>query len=128
MMIVAEVMTALIVMKGEAGNGHWHIPAHSGEKFSLKTQENIWNGLIRPHLEYVSEILDEPRIGDSREWREAETVMNKMGGKLLRCSPRTSTEAVRGDLGWETMSGRRMSRRVGQGGTNEERPLVPKNI
>ena len=38
--------------------------------------------------------------------------MNKMGGKLLRCSPRTSTEAVRGDLGWETMSGRRMSRRI----------------
>ena len=48
----------------------------------------------------ASEILDETRIGDSREWREAETAST------------TSIEAVRGDFGWETMSGRRMSRRI----------------
>ena len=52
---------------------------------------------------------DEPRSGI---WPEAESIQNRMGRKILRCGGSVTTEAFRGDLGWETMRGRRTARRL----------------
>jgi hypothetical protein len=77
--------------------------------FSVKALSNIWKTLIRPHLEYGAEVLDEPGSG---KWQEAERIQNKMGRKILRCGATTTTEAIRGDLGWISLRGRRWSRRI----------------
>ena len=76
---------------------------------STKALGNVWNGLIRPHLEYGAEVIDEPRSGI---WPEAESIQSRMGRKILRCGGSVTTEALRGDLGWETMRGRRIARRL----------------
>jgi len=77
--------------------------------FSAKALNNIWKGLIRPHLEYGAEVMDTSPRGS---WTEAERIMTKMGRKILRCGPTTTNEAVRGELGWKRMLERRIVKRL----------------
>ena len=44
--------------------------------FSAKALNNIWKGLIQPHLEYGAEVMDTSPRGS---WTEAEKIMTKMG-------------------------------------------------
>ena len=71
------------------------------EGISLEAAESLWTTLIRPILEYGAEIW-----GDCT-WREAEQLQREVGRKLLGMGSKACDEAVRGDLGWWTLKGRR---------------------
>lgn len=70
-------------------------------RLSVKAGVNLWHSLIRPSLEYGSQIWGLGR------WEEAEVIQREMGRKILRCNRQSSSVAVRGELGWWTISGRR---------------------
>ena len=61
----------------------------------------LWNGLVRPLLEYGAEIWG------SRTWVEADRLQKKMGKFFLGVRPTTPDEMVLGDLGWKELRNRR---------------------
>ena len=61
----------------------------------------LWNGLVRPLLEYGAEIWG------SRNWVEADRLQKKMGNFFLGVRPNTPDEMVLGDLGWKELRNRR---------------------
>jgi hypothetical protein len=63
--------------------------------------ENLWRTIVRPTLEYGCEIWG------GGKWLEAERVQSEAGRKLLGVGGKTTGEAVRGELGWWSMRGRR---------------------
>ncbi|MFN9115920.1 MAG: RNA-directed DNA polymerase [Bacteroidota bacterium] len=73
----------------------------SSGNLSIRAATMVWKCLIRSHLEYCAEVHGEC------VWREAEQIQYDMGRRILRCSRGISGVAVRGELGWWTMRGRR---------------------
>jgi hypothetical protein len=86
----------------------WSMALRSG-CLSVKSGIRIWQGLVRPVLEYGAEVWESE--GDCK-WQEAERVQLMMGKRILRCRSSTTDEVVRGELGWGTMRGRRMMLRI----------------
>src|SRR6185437_15630711 len=71
------------------------------EGVTLESGENLWRTLVRPILEYACEVWA------SGKWPEAERIQLEAGRKLLGVRAMTTGEAVRGELGWWTLRGRR---------------------
>ena len=76
------------------------------EGLSLKAGENVWEVIVRPTLEYGSEIWGSIRF------EAAERIQADAGRKLLAVSGKTASAAVRGDFGWWTMRARRDLKRL----------------
>ena len=68
---------------------------------SVKAGINLYQALIRSVLEYGCEIW-----GDE-EWEQGERIQREMGRRILRCSGKTTNEAVLGELGWWKLRTRR---------------------
>jgi hypothetical protein len=60
----------------------------------------LWETLVRPVLEYGSEV-------DSGRWEEAEVLQRKAGRRCLGVGNNVANEVVMGDLGWWSMRARR---------------------
>ena len=71
---------------------------------STKAAINAWKALIRPVLEYAAEVVDH---GANGEWEEAERIQLSMAKRILGAQAKTTDAAVRGELGWWTLKGRR---------------------
>ena len=71
------------------------------EGLSVKTGEKLWESMIRPVLEYATEVWG------GGDWKEAEQIQNKVGRILLGLSKYTSGEVARGELGWLSLKARR---------------------
>jgi hypothetical protein len=89
-------------------NAAWGIGLQTGA-LSVTGGIRIWEGIVRPILEYGSEIW--PAAHTDR-WKEAEAIQKKMGKRILRVGPKTSDAVVYGELGWWTLRGRRMLLRL----------------
>ena len=74
-----------------------------GGYLSVKGAINVWEALVRSHLEYAGVVWKETW----RDKREFEQIQADMAKRILRCSPFTTREAMYGDLGWWTLEGRR---------------------
>ena len=61
---------------------------------SVKAGINLYQALVRSVLEYGCEIW-----GDE-EWEQGERIQREMRRRILRCSGKTTNEAVLGELGW----------------------------
>ena len=59
--------------------------------------------VVRPILEYVSEVWE----GNKAQAAALESVMIGGAKRILRCSSRTCNEAARGDMGLDSLQGRR---------------------
>ena len=70
------------------------------EGLTLDSGENLWRTLVRPILEYGCEIWE------GGKWPEAEHPA-RSGRRLLGVGGKTTGEAVRGELGWWSLQGRR---------------------
>ena len=57
--------------------------------------------VIRPSMEYGSEIWE----GNKTNMNALESVILRGAKKILGCSSKTCNEAVRGDMGLETLKG-----------------------
>jgi hypothetical protein len=78
----------------------WGLGCRFG-RVKTSTGVHLWQGLIRPTLEYAAEVWHRGK------WEEAEQVQRSMGKRILGCRQKTTNEAVLGELGWWTMEGRR---------------------
>jgi hypothetical protein len=78
----------------------WKMGISSGY-FSVKASLHLWEALCRSILDYASEIW-----GDEI-WLKGEQMQLEMGRRVLRCSSKTTNEAVRGDLGLMSLRSRR---------------------
>ena len=61
---------------------------------SIQAGINLYNALVRSILDYGSEILG------YEHWEDGEKIQRTFGKRLLRCSSKTTNEAVLGELGW----------------------------
>jgi hypothetical protein len=68
---------------------------------SVPASINLWEALVRSNLE------DGAEVWGAGNWEEAELVAREMGRRILRCSSKTTTAAVLGELGWWELSTRR---------------------
>ena len=73
---------------------------------SAKLANIIWMSVVRSILEYGCEVW-----GD-RSLEDFESLQVEMGKRILRCSSRTNSAVVRGELGWETVKARRDEMRL----------------
>ena len=71
------------------------------EGLSVSTGIKLWETMVRPTLEYATEIWG---VGN---WPEAEVIQQRVGKMLLGVSKMTAKEVVRGELGWMSLSARR---------------------
>ena len=71
------------------------------EGISMEATEGLWAALIRPILEYGCELWG------ATNWPAAEQIQREVGRRLLGMNSKAADEAIRGDLGWWTMKGRR---------------------
>src|SRR6185437_11594328 len=78
----------------------WYMGIRSGF-LSTKASLNLWETLVRPLLEYGSEIW-----GDE-VWLAGEKLQMEMGRRILRCSSKTTLAAIQGDLGLWSLRARR---------------------
>ena len=76
---------------------------------SVKSGVRIWESLVRPVIEFGSEVWGTE--GDD-DWREAEAEQRRMARIILGCSEKTANEVVLGELGWQTIKGRRWAIRL----------------
>lgn len=75
-------------------------------KLSVPLGDQVYCAMVRPLLEYCSEVWSTVRFP------AAERVQSAMGKRILACPLRTSSEAVRGELGWMSMEARYQQARV----------------
>ncbi|MFN9109139.1 MAG: reverse transcriptase domain-containing protein [Bacteroidota bacterium] len=73
----------------------------SSGNLSVRASVMVWKCLVRSHLEYCAEVHGES------SWKEAERIQYDMGRRILRCSRGAPEVAIRGELGWCTIKGRR---------------------
>ena len=66
----------------------------SSGHLSIKAGINLYNALVRSILDYGSEIWGFDK------WEDGEKIQRAFGRRLLRCSSKTTNEAVLGELGW----------------------------
>ena len=75
-------------------------------KLPIPIGVQAYKALVRPLLEYAAEIVS------LTPWPNAESLHVSMGRRLLGCWYRTSSVAVLGELGWQTMEARWQQLRV----------------
>jgi hypothetical protein len=68
---------------------------------SVKANVNVWDVMVRPNLEYGAAVWG---FGG---WEEAEVLQRETGRKILGVPTQAVKEAIRGELGWWTMTARR---------------------
>jgi len=73
---------------------------------SVEMSNNLWQTLVRPVVEYGSEIW-----GDC-ECKEIDKLQLEMGRRILKCHFTTAREVIRGELGWWPMKARRDEMRL----------------
>ena len=78
----------------------WAMGIRSGH-LTVTAALNIWNTLVRPHLEYGW------KIWDPEKWEDAEKLQRKMGRRILGVRQNVNNEVVYGELGWWTLKTRR---------------------
>jgi hypothetical protein len=78
----------------------WGLGSRFG-RVATSTGVAMWEGLIRPTLEYAAEVWHRGA------WEEAEKVQRDMAKRILGCGQKTTNEAVLGELGWWRMQTRR---------------------
>ncbi len=71
------------------------------EGLSVKTGEKLWHSMIRPTLEYATEVWG----GDI--WKQADQIQHRVGKTLLGLSKNAAGEVARGELGWLSLKARR---------------------
>jgi hypothetical protein len=81
---------------------------HSGH-VSVRAAEEVWTALICPILDWGAEVWPTKR---DNIWTEAEQLQKDMMKRILGCDRSTGCEAVRGEMGWWTMHGRRIMLRL----------------
>ena len=75
----------------------------SNRDINLSARRLLLLSVIRPSIEYGSEIWE----GNKTTCSALESIILKGAKKILGCSSKTCNEAVRGDMGLETLKGRR---------------------
>jgi hypothetical protein len=75
---------------------------------SVDSGIRIWQGLVRPVLEYGAEVWPM----EAGNWEEADRLQRKMARRILGCQKNTPDEALRGELGWWTLKARRTMLRL----------------
>ena len=75
----------------------------SNRNINLSARRLLLLSVIRPSMEYGSEIWE----GNKANMNALESVILRGAKKILGCSSKTCNEAVRGDMGLETLKGRR---------------------
>ena len=75
----------------------------SNRDINLSARRLLLLSVIRPSIEYGSEIWE----GNKANSNTLESIILKGAKKILGCSSKTCNEAVRGDMGLETLRGRR---------------------
>lgn len=75
-------------------------------KLSVPLGIQVYQALVRPLLEYAAEVTS------IQAWPAADIHQTAMGKRILQCSTRTSSAAVRGELGWHSMEARFQQLRV----------------
>jgi hypothetical protein len=78
---------------------------HSG-KLPVPLGTQVYTALVRPLLEYCAEVCS------VTPWPAAENVQVAMGKRILQVSSRTCNEAIRGELGWQSMEARFLQARL----------------
>ena len=69
--------------------------------------------------------------GRTQKWHVAGSreIQKKMARKILRCGTTTTTEALRGDLGWQTREkDRKTDQLVGKSGDDETDKVGPEDL
>ena len=79
----------------------WNMATRGGD-MSMRGATSMWTALIRPHLEYGAEVINNHNGG-----RRRKKLARKGGRRVLRCGTRLPNDAVLGELGWMSMRGRR---------------------
>ncbi len=72
-----------------------------GGYLSVRASVNLWEALVRSNLEYGIQVWGEGK------WEGGELIQREMGRRILHCRGNTTTEAVRGELGWWKLQTRR---------------------
>ena len=75
----------------------------SNRDINLSARRLILLSVIRPSLDYGSEIWE----GNTANMNALESIILRGAKNILGCSSKTCNEAVRGDMGFETLKGRR---------------------
>ena len=75
----------------------------SNRDINLTARRLLLLSVVRPTLEYGREVWE----GNKTQVASLESVMLGGAKRILACSSRTCNEAVRGDMGLETLQGRR---------------------
>ena len=75
----------------------------SNRGVNLSARRLLLLSVVRPTLEYGSEVWE----GNKSQTAALESVMLGGAKRILGCSSKTCNEAVRGDMGLETLQGRR---------------------
>ena len=75
----------------------------SNRDINVSARRLLLLSVIRPSMEYGSEIWE----GNKANMNALESVILRGAKKILGCSSKTCNEAVRGDMGLETLKGRR---------------------
>ena len=75
----------------------------SNRGVNLSVRRLLLLSVVRPTLEYGSEVWE----GNKCQAAALESVMLGGAKRILGCSSKTCNEAVRGDMGLETLQGRR---------------------
>ena len=89
-------------------NFAWTLGVHTGHT-SVRTAVEIWRTMVCPILDWGAEIWPTDEVN---KWAEAEAMQKDVMRRILQCRSKTTTEAVRGELGWWTMKGRRTMLRL----------------
>ena len=77
-----------------------------GKVLPTKACVNLWEVLVRPILEYASEVWG------GGPWEQAEKLQREIARIILKVPVRTANEAVLGDLGWWELKARRDKARL----------------
>ena len=75
----------------------------SNRDIDLTARRLLLISVVRPTLEYGSEVWE----GNKAQAAALESVMIGGAKRILGCSSRTCNEAVRGDMGLDSLQGRR---------------------
>jgi hypothetical protein len=75
-------------------------------KLGVPLGVQVYKAMVRPLLEYCAEVTS------MSAWKDAEQLQASMAKRILGVTPRTSSTAARGELGWMSMDGRWQKARV----------------
>jgi len=75
-------------------------------KLPVPLGDQVYCAMVRPILEYCAEVWS------TSPFEDAELLQTRMAKRILKCAIRTSSEAVRGELGWMKLEARYQQARV----------------